>query len=93
MSTRKPTSLFWTSCLLALCSITALAQSQTTGRIAGTVKDPERRRHRRSGSNRQKPRHRRRAKSHNRRGRQLRRAAAFARHVPRERYGQWIQHS
>ena len=31
---------FWISCLLVLCSISALAQSQTTGRISGTVKDP-----------------------------------------------------
>ncbi len=40
MTTRNPTSLFWISCLLALYPISALAQSQTTGRIAGTVKDP-----------------------------------------------------
>ena len=40
MSTRKPISLFWTCCLLALYSISALSQSQTTGRITGTVKDP-----------------------------------------------------
>src|SRR5688572_8204721 len=40
ISTRKPISLFWASCLLALYSISALAQSQTTGRIAGIVKDP-----------------------------------------------------
>jgi Carboxypeptidase regulatory-like domain/TonB dependent receptor/TonB-dependent Receptor Plug Domain len=40
LSTRKPISLFWTSCLLALYSITAFPHSQTTGRIAGTVKDP-----------------------------------------------------
>jgi outer membrane receptor protein involved in Fe transport len=31
---------FWISCLLVLCSISALPQSQTTGRISGTVKDP-----------------------------------------------------
>jgi len=39
MSTRKPISLFWISCFLALYAITAFPQSQTTGRIAGTVKD------------------------------------------------------
>ena len=33
-------SLFWIRCLLVLYSISAFAQSQTTGRIAGTVKDP-----------------------------------------------------
>jgi carboxypeptidase family protein len=40
MSTRKATPLFWFSCLLVLCPISALAQSQTTGRIIGTVRDP-----------------------------------------------------
>lgn len=39
MSTRNPMSLFWSGCLLVLCSTSALAQSQTTGRIDGTVKD------------------------------------------------------
>jgi hypothetical protein len=32
--------LFSASCFVVLCSVSALAQSQTTGRIAGTVKDP-----------------------------------------------------
>jgi hypothetical protein len=36
----KAIRLFWIICLLALYSITAFPQSQTTGRIAGTVKDP-----------------------------------------------------
>src|SRR5215831_9375935 len=40
MSTRKATPLFWASCLLVLCPISAFAQSQTTGRIIGTVRDP-----------------------------------------------------
>ena len=40
MSTRKPMSLFWIGCLLVLCAVSAFSQSQTTGRIAGTVKDP-----------------------------------------------------
>ena len=40
MSTRKAKSLFWIGCLVVLCPISAIAQSQTTGRIAGTVKDP-----------------------------------------------------
>ena len=40
MSTRKPMSLFWIGCLLALCPVSAFSQSQTTGRISGTVKDP-----------------------------------------------------
>jgi hypothetical protein len=40
MNTRIPTSFFWISCLLAFYSISAFPQSQTTGRIAGTVKDP-----------------------------------------------------
>ena len=40
MRTSNLMSLFWTSCFLALYSISAFAQSQTTGRIAGTVKDP-----------------------------------------------------
>src|SRR5919199_2224815 len=39
MSNRKAISLFWAGCLLVLCSISAFSQSQTTGRIAGTVKD------------------------------------------------------
>ena len=39
MSPRKATPLFWLSCLLVLCPISALAQSQTTGRMVGTVKD------------------------------------------------------
>ena len=40
MRTRIPNSLFWTTCFLALYSISVYPQSQTTGRIAGTVKDP-----------------------------------------------------
>jgi Carboxypeptidase regulatory-like domain/TonB-dependent Receptor Plug Domain len=40
MSNRKARLLFWTGCSLVLCSISAFAQSQTTGRIVGTVKDP-----------------------------------------------------
>ena len=40
MSMRKPMSLFWIGCLLVLCPVSAFSQSQTTGRIAGTVKDP-----------------------------------------------------
>ena len=40
MSARKAMSLFWVGCLLALYPISAFAQSQTTGRISGTVKDP-----------------------------------------------------
>jgi hypothetical protein len=39
MIARKSVALFITVCLLALSSLTAFAQSQTTGRIAGTVKD------------------------------------------------------
>src|SRR5215207_5994991 len=39
MSARKAMSLFWAGCLLVLCASFAIAQSQTTGRIAGTVKD------------------------------------------------------
>jgi len=39
MSTRKAISLLWVGCLLALYSISAFAQSQTTGRIAGMIKD------------------------------------------------------
>jgi hypothetical protein len=38
--TRNATPLFWVGCLLVLCSISAFAQSQTTGRIAGTIRDP-----------------------------------------------------
>ena len=33
-------SLFWVSCLLVLCPILTVGQSQTTGRISGTVRDP-----------------------------------------------------
>ena len=33
-------SLFWIGCLLALCPVSAFSQSQTTGCIAGTIKDP-----------------------------------------------------
>src|SRR5881397_2902499 len=40
MSTRKPISLFWICCLLALCPVFAFSQSQTTGGISGNVKDP-----------------------------------------------------
>jgi len=40
MSARRATSLFWAGCLLVLCFTSAFAQSQTTGRIAGTVRDP-----------------------------------------------------
>ena len=40
MSTRIIISMFCATCLLAFYSMSALAQSQTTGRIAGTVKDP-----------------------------------------------------
>ncbi|MCA1603169.1 MAG: carboxypeptidase regulatory-like domain-containing protein, partial [Acidobacteria bacterium] len=40
MSTRKAMSLFWAGCLIVLCPVSAFAQSQTTGRINGTVKDP-----------------------------------------------------
>src|SRR5215831_8347141 len=40
MSTRKARLLFWASCLLALYSTSAFGQSQTTGRIVGTIKDP-----------------------------------------------------
>src|SRR6202008_3790641 len=36
----KAIRLFWASCFVVLYSISTLAQSQTTGRIAGTVKDP-----------------------------------------------------
>src|SRR3982074_2767573 len=39
MSMRNSVVLFTSVCLLLLCSLTALAQSQTTGRIAGTVTD------------------------------------------------------
>src|SRR5919201_1060745 len=39
MSTRKAMSLFWAGCLLVLWHTSAFAQSQTTGCIAGTVKD------------------------------------------------------
>ena len=40
MSTGQLISFFWITYLLVACSVSALAQSQTTGRIAGTVKDP-----------------------------------------------------
>ena len=40
MRTSKLISFFWITCLLAVCSLSAFPQSQTTGRIAGTVKDP-----------------------------------------------------
>ena len=40
MSTKNPMSLFWIGCLLVLCPVSAFSQSQTTGSIAGTVKDP-----------------------------------------------------
>jgi hypothetical protein len=39
MNIRNGLALFSSVCLLLICSLTALAQSQTTGRIAGTVKD------------------------------------------------------
>ena len=39
MSTRQTISMFWVSLLFALCSISVCPQSQTTGRINGTVKD------------------------------------------------------
>ncbi|HET9788079.1 MAG TPA: carboxypeptidase-like regulatory domain-containing protein, partial [Pyrinomonadaceae bacterium] len=39
MRTRNPISLFWTTCFLALYSISVFPQSQTTGRIVGTIKD------------------------------------------------------
>lgn len=39
MSMRNGVALFTSLCLLLLCSLTVLAQSQTTGRIAGTVTD------------------------------------------------------
>ena len=39
-SIRKDISVFWVSSLVVLCSLSVLSQSQTTGRIAGTVKDP-----------------------------------------------------
>jgi hypothetical protein len=39
MIPHKCVALLLTICLLSLCSIPALAQSQTTGRITGTVKD------------------------------------------------------
>ena len=41
MIARKAIALFSTGCLLVLCT-SAFAQSQTTGRIAGTVKDQSR---------------------------------------------------
>lgn len=39
MSMRNSLALFTAACLLLLCSLTVSAQSQTTGRIAGTVMD------------------------------------------------------
>jgi hypothetical protein len=39
MSTGKAMSLFWVGCLLVLYSVSAFSQSQTTGRISGTVND------------------------------------------------------
>jgi hypothetical protein len=39
MSARKAISLLRAGCLLVLCAVSVFAQSQTTGRIAGTVKD------------------------------------------------------
>src|ERR1051325_11346037 len=39
MTARKGIALLMTICLLAASSVSAFAQSQTTGRIAGTVKD------------------------------------------------------
>ncbi len=40
MIARKAIPLFWAGCLLVICTSYAFAQSQTTGGIAGTVKDP-----------------------------------------------------
>ncbi|HEY6046062.1 MAG TPA: TonB-dependent receptor, partial [Pyrinomonadaceae bacterium] len=40
MSTRNRMALLWIGCLLVLCPVFAFAQSPTTGRIAGAVKDP-----------------------------------------------------
>jgi hypothetical protein len=40
MITKNAIAIVWMGWLLALCPAVALAQSQTTGRIAGTVKDP-----------------------------------------------------
>src|SRR6185436_1053167 len=39
MIARKAAALFWAGCLLVLCPLPAFAQTQTTGRIDGTVKD------------------------------------------------------
>jgi hypothetical protein len=39
MITGKTIPLLWAGCLLVLCLTSAFAQSQTTGRIAGTVRD------------------------------------------------------
>src|SRR6266496_3061283 len=39
MIARKATPLFWAGYLIAICTSSAFAQSQTTGRVAGTVKD------------------------------------------------------
>src|SRR5688500_2734058 len=40
MVARTTTLLLWFAWLLALCTPSAFAQSQTTGRIAGNIKDP-----------------------------------------------------
>lgn len=40
MIPEKSLHFFWASYILLLCSLSAFAQSQTTGRITGTVKDP-----------------------------------------------------
>ena len=39
MISTKATPLFWAGYLIAICTSSAFAQSQTTGRLAGTVKD------------------------------------------------------
>jgi uncharacterized surface anchored protein len=41
MTKRNGFVLFTSLCLLLLCSVSALAQSQTTGRITGTIRDPQ----------------------------------------------------
>jgi len=40
MTMRNGLVLFTSLCLILLCNLSALAQSQTTGRITGTIKDP-----------------------------------------------------
>src|SRR5688500_16430883 len=40
MTANKPMSFFRIVCLVLLCSLSVFPQSQTTGRISGTVKDP-----------------------------------------------------